>query len=314
MSVGRKVLRVPEYIRNRPRNQEAVRGMKVLLRGAGLRTVCEEARCPNQAECFSNSTATFMILGRVCTRRCLFCAVKKGEPEGPDPEEAGRVAKAAAGLGLKYVVVTSVTRDDLDDGGAGFFAETICALRGEIPGVEVEVLTPDFKGSEDAIRVVVEAGPDVYNHNLETVPRLYSLVRPIADYERSLELLRKVKMVSPGGLTKSGLMLGLGERLDEVVDVMHDLREVDCEVLTIGQYLCPSLAHHPVARYYDPEEFEELSQTGLGLGFKEVYSGPLVRSSFHARELKARTAGSPKDPFSVAVGLLLRRMNLEDMR
>jgi len=274
--------------------------MKVRLRGAGVRTVCEEARCPNQVECFSNSTATFMILGRVCTRRCSFCAVQKGEPEGPDPGEPFRVAKAASGLGLKYVVVTSVTRDDLDDGGASLFTETIWALRREIPGVEVEVLTPDFLGDESAIRLVVEAGPDVYNHNLETVPRLYPVVRPIADYERSLELLRDVKSICPGVLTKSGLMLGLDEGFDEVIALMRDLREVDCDILTIGQYLCPSRAHHRVARYYAPEEFEELSQTGIQLGFREVYSGPLVRSSFHARELKARiglkaqSAGSPK--------------------
>jgi lipoic acid synthetase len=292
MSSKEQVLRLPAYMRGRPKDLQARRAMKVMLRRAGLITVCEQARCPNRDECFSAGTAAFMILGKVCTRACTFCAVAKGNPGPPDPQEPERVAKAAASLGLKYVVVTSVTRDDLPDGGASLFAQTIHQLRKEIKDVEVEVLTPDFNGDMEAVKRVAEATPDVYNHNLETIPGLYSRVRPGADYQKSLELLRELKRVSPGMLTKSGLMAGLGETLEDIVKVMQDLRKADCDILTIGQYLRPSMKHHPVARYYEPEEFESLTQTGFRLGFREVFCGPLVRSSFHAAEVKARSAGS----------------------
>lgn len=291
MSSSGEILRLPDHMRGRRRDRKALRAMKVRLRGAGLHTVCEEARCPNQGECFRARTAAFMILGKVCTRACTFCAVAGGEPLPPDPLEPERVAETAAALGLGYVVVTSVTRDDLPDGGAGLFEKTIRALRRRISGVEVEVLTPDFLGKVEAVRAVAGAGPDVYNHNLETVPRLYPEARPQAVYARSLDLLRQVKIMSPGIITKSGLMVGLGERLEEVVSVMRDLRGVGCDILTIGQYLRPGKKHHPVARYYEEDEFDRLHETGSDLGFKRVYAGPFVRSSFHAAEVLAGAAG-----------------------
>jgi lipoic acid synthetase len=251
----------------------------------GLHTVCQEARCPNQWECYSRRTATFLILGARCTRNCRFCAVESGPPAPPDPGEPERVADAASSMELSYVVVTSVTRDDLPDGGAGVFARTVAALRQRLPGARVELLVPDFGGDPAALAAVVDAAPDVLNHNLETVPRLYAIVRPEADYARSLALLAEVRRRAPGLPTKSGLMLGLGERAEEIEDALQDLRRVDCRMLTLGQYLQPTPAHLPVERFVTPEEFAAWQRRGLELGFERVASGPLVRSSYHARDL-----------------------------
>jgi len=250
-----------------------------------LHTVCQEAKCPNQWECFSRKTATFLILGSRCTRNCGFCAVAHGPPGPPDPEEPERVARMAREMELAYVVVTSVTRDDLPDGGAGIFAATIQAIRKLIPEVRVEVLIPDLQGSRDAIASVVSAGPDVLNHNLETIPELYAKVRPEADYRRSLALLQTVRDRAPHMMTKSGLMLGLGESPGGVRRTLADLRAVDCQMVTLGQYLQPSPAHLPVERYVPPEEFDRWREEALQMGFAEVASGPLVRSSYQAREL-----------------------------
>jgi lipoic acid synthetase len=255
-----------------------------LLDGLALHTVCQEAQCPNKGECFHARTATFLILGDVCTRGCRFCAVQKGSPEPLDGNEPERVALAVERLNLKYAVITSVTRDDAPDGGAGIFAETIRAIRRRMPGCKVEVLIPDFLGSDDALRTVMDARPDVLNHNLETVPRLYATARPGADYARSLALLRRAKEMSPGALTKTGLMLGLGETLDEVRAVLAELIAVRCDLLTLGQYLQPSRAHLPIERYVPPEEFAALAREGEAMGLKHVEAGPLVRSSYHARE------------------------------
>lgn len=251
-----------------------------LLRMSELHTVCEEARCPNIGECFASGTATFLILGDICTRNCSFCAITSGRPAPPDPEEPERVARTVARLGLSYAVVTSVTRDDLPDGGASLFAETIHRIREDAPQCQVEVLIPDFGGSGAALDAIIAARPDVLNHNLETVARLYPTVRPQAAYGRSLELLRQAK---DGGLaTKSGLMVGLGETEAELHQAMADLREAGCDLLTLGQYLRPSQAHLPVARFYAPEEFEALREMGMRLGFRWVEAGPLVRSSYRA--------------------------------
>ncbi|HWP35426.1 MAG TPA: lipoyl synthase [Thermodesulfobacteriota bacterium] len=260
-----------------------------LMRGLALHTVCEEAHCPNIGECWEAGTATFMILGDVCTRRCGFCAVKTGRPTWADPEEPERVAEAVARMGLAHAVVTSVNRDDLPDGGAGVFAATIRAIRRRMPQTSVEVLIPDFRGDAAALEAVLEAGPDILNHNTETVPRLYRAVRPGARYERSLELLARARRWSEersGGrlLVKSGLMLGLGETPDELRATMRDLVAAGCHILTLGQYLRPTLHHLPVQRYVPPEEFERYRVEGLALGFEHVESGPLVRSSYHARE------------------------------
>jgi lipoyl synthase len=263
----------------------ARRVLKLRLRQARLRTVCESARCPNQGECFSRPTAAFLILGQRCTRRCGFCAIAKGTPLPPDPGEPAAVAEAARELGLRHVVVTSVTRDDLADGGAGQFAATIHAVRGAIAGVKIEVLTPDFGGKPAAIQAVAEAGPDVFNHNLETVPGLYARVRPGADYRRSLTLLRMARALQPGLVTKSGLMLGLGETGAEVEAVLDDLLAAKVEALTLGQYLPPSRRHLPVTRYLEPEEFTAWAEKGRAKGFRRVFAGPLVRSSYHADEL-----------------------------
>ncbi len=260
--------------------------MRSLLLRYGLNTVCQGALCPNQGECFGRGTATFLILGRTCTRNCTFCAIPSEEhPPAPDPGEPERIARATAELGLRHVVITSVTRDDLPDGGAAHFAETVRALKKHGAQVIVEVLIPDFQGSLQALETVVHSGPDIINHNLETVPRLYPEVRPQADYRRSLHLLQMVKEIDPGKISKSGLMLGLGEERQEVLQVMADLREVSCDLLTLGQYLQPSGKHHPVVRYIPPEEFEELQRRGEDLGFRGVFSAPLVRSSFHAAEI-----------------------------
>lgn len=259
--------------------------VKELLDQLGLNTVCQNAHCPNLGECFSRGTATFMIMGDVCTRNCGFCAVEKGGSGPLDPGEPVRVARAAKELGLSHVVVTSVTRDDLPDGGANHFVETIHAIRQVLPSAKVEVLIPDFKGSLRDLKRVVEARPDVLNHNLETVPRLYPWVRPQADYSRSLEVLGAAKRFDEAIITKSGLMLGLSEEKVEVLDTMEDLRSVGCDLLTLGQYLAPSEDHLPVARFVPPEEFQELKLKGEKMGFLGVASAPLVRSSYRAGEM-----------------------------
>jgi len=255
-----------------------------LLRELRLETVCENARCPNRAECYSRRTATFMILGNICTRPCGFCSVPRGRPEELEADEPQRVAEAAWRLGLRHVVITSVTRDDLPDGGAEHFQRCIVAVR-ERTGAVVEVLTPDFLGNRAAIERVLAARPEVYNHNTETVPRLYRRVRGRAEYQRSLDLLAHVKSRAPETVTKSGLMPGLGESRDELFDVLADLRAVRCDTLTLGQYLAPTLKHIPVARYVPPQEFAELKERALALGFTHVASGPFVRSSYHADEM-----------------------------
>ncbi|MBK7329167.1 MAG: lipoyl synthase [Dehalococcoidia bacterium] len=258
--------------------------IRVLMREQELNTVCEEARCPNIGDCWSRGTATFMILGDTCTRSCGFCAVKTGRPGTLDREEPRRVALAIQRLGLRHAVITSVNRDELADGGAGIFAETIEWSRRLSPGTTFEVLIPDFKGDWAALRTVLGARPEILNHNTETVPRLYSVVRPQARYERSLELLRTARELDPGTLTKSGLMVGLGETSAELLTVFRDLRDSAVDILTVGQYLQPTPGHLPVARYWTPEEFEELKTAAIGMGFKHVECGPLVRSSYHAEE------------------------------
>jgi lipoyl synthase len=263
----------PEYIR-----------LKRLMGELHLNTVCEEAHCPNIGECWHHGTATFMILGDVCTRNCPYCAVAHGRPAGLDTAEPARVAEAAERLGLRYVVVTSVDRDDLADGGAAIFAGTITEMRKRLPSCRIEVLIPDFQGKEAALHAVLDAGPDILNHNTETVPRLYRTARPGGRYPRTLELLDRARRYAPQIPTKSGLMVGIGETWDELVATLSDLRSVGCAILTIGQYLSPSSAHLPVARYYHPEEFDMLKSTALSMGFGHVESGPLVRSSYHAHE------------------------------
>jgi lipoic acid synthetase len=258
--------------------------LKVLVRQLGLHTVCESAACPNIGECWNQRTATFMILGNVCTRRCGFCAVLKGPPLPVDYDEPRRVAEAVARLRLRHAVITSVNRDDRKDGGAELFALTIRAIRERVPDCRVEVLVPDFQGSHAAVDLVLEARPDVFNHNVETVPRLYRQVRLGARYERSLDILAYARLHCPDLVTKSGLMLGLGETIEEVLSVMRDLAERDVNVLTLGQYLSPSPAHLPVARFVPPEEFAELAEAGRRMGFRRVIAGPLVRSSYHAAE------------------------------
>jgi len=273
---------------------QATRAVKIRLRQARLHTVCESARCPNLGECFSRPTAAFLILGNRCTRACGFCAVEHGRPGPPDPAEPEAVAEAARALGLRYVVITSVTRDDLADGGSGQFAAAVRAVRRRLPEARVEVLTPDFRGEARAIQAVAAAGPDVFNHNLETVPALYPRVRPQADYQRSLQLLRAVKANGPGLVTKSGLMLGLGESPAEVEAVMEDLVAAGVAVLTLGQYLAPTRRHLPVARYLEPEEFEAWAERGRAGGFRQVFAGPLVRSSYHADEVwETAVKGAP---------------------
>ena len=262
------------------------------LRSRSLHTVCEEARCPNRAECWSQGNATFLILGDVCTRDCGFCAVRTGRPQPPAPDEPERVAEAASAMGLRHVVVTSVTRDDLPDGGAGVFAETIRRVRARVPGCTVEVLVPDFQGDRDALSIVMAERPEILNHNVETVPRLYPSVRPQARYERSLRLLEDARALSPATRTKSGLMVGLGEEEAELLGVMDDLRGVGCGILTIGQYLAPSRSHLPVVHYPPPEAFDRLRSVALAKGFDWVEAGPRVRSSYHA-ESQARSGPGP---------------------
>ena len=279
----------PEWLKVRVPGGENYSELKRLMRGLALHTVCESARCPNVAECWSQRTATFMILGELCTRRCGFCAVPKGKPRGEvDWAEPDRVAEAAQEMGLNYVVVTSVDRDDLPDGGAGVFAKTIEALRRRIAGCKVEVLIPDFRGSEAALDVVLAARPDVLNHNIETVPRLYAAARRGSRYERSLGLLRRARQIAPEVPTKSGLMVGLGETFEEILEVLGDLARAGVEIVTIGQYLRPSGDQLPVARFYTPEEFLALKHQGRRRGIRHVESGPLVRSSYHAHEQASR--------------------------
>jgi len=286
----------PEWIRAPARTGENYQQVRALIEGLRLHTVCESAACPNAGECWNHRTATFMILGNVCTRRCGFCAVSKGAPLPVDYDEPRRVAEAAATLGLKYAVITSVNRDDRKDGGAELFALTIRAIRERIPGCKVEVLIPDFQGSHAAMDIVMEAAPDVLNHNIETVPRLYRQVRLGARYERSLDILAYAKQLRPDIPTKSGIMLGLGETLEEVHQVMRDLHAHHVDILTIGQYLRPSPKHLPVIRYVHPDEFAGLARLGRQMGFAHVESGPLVRSSYHAAEAHAGAAAEPPPP------------------
>ena len=277
--------RLPSWLkRDLPRGNENFFTDR-LLEGLGLETVCDNARCPNRMECWSRRTATFMILGNVCTRPCGFCAVPRGAPLAVEDDEPERLAEAAVRLGLKHVVITSVTRDDLPDGGAEHFRRCVVAVRDRLPTATVEVLTPDFLGLDAAFERVLAAEPEVFNHNMETVPRFYKKVRGRADYQRSLNALAYVKRRRPATVTKSGLMLGLGETRDELFEVLADLRAVDCDTLTLGQYLNPSFKHVEVARYLPPEEFDELGACARNLGFKKVASGPFVRSSYHADEM-----------------------------
>src|SRR5690554_5528215 len=277
--------RKPDWLKIKVRSGENKKEVREILRNLSLNTVCEEANCPNIMECFSRRTATFMILGKVCTRDCTFCNVTKGIPQPVDSNEPFHVARAVKALQLKHVVVTSVTRDDLPDGGAGHFARMVAAVRQMNSDVTIEVLIPDFKGNNEALRVVVEAGPEVINHNVETVPRLYPSVRPSAVYSRSLKVLGEVKKMDKKIKTKSGIMVGLGEKEKEVTGVFADLRAVDCDFLTVGQYLAPSRRHHPVMEYVPPEVFNKYGETAKKLGFKRVASAPLVRSSYHAGQM-----------------------------
>lgn len=274
----------PQWLRAPAPAGDNYRELKTLIDRLKLHTVCESAACPNVGECWNRRTATFMILGNVCTRRCGFCAVRKGPPLDVDYDEPRRVAEAAAAMGLRHVVVTSVNRDDRKDGGASLFAMTIHAIRERIPGCRVEVLVPDFQGSRAAMRTVMDAEPDVLNHNTETVPRLYRQVRLGARYERSLDMLACAKQMAPDTPVKSGLMLGLGETTDEVLSVMRDLRASGVDILTLGQYLRPSPKHLPVVRYVPPAEFDQFRSAGHTMGFAHVEAGPLVRSSYHASE------------------------------
>ncbi len=281
-------LRKPAWIRAQFPGTPEVQRLKQILRDNRLHTVCEEASCPNLGECFGHGTATFMIMGAICTRRCPFCDVGHGRPHPLDPDEPANLARTIAAMGLKYVVMTSVDRDDLRDGGAAHFAECIRATRTALPDIVIEILTPDFRGRMDiALDILAQEPPDVFNHNLETVPRLYRQSRPGADYQYSLDLLRQFKARHPHIPTKSGLMLGLGETLDEIREVMRDLRAHEVEMLTLGQYLQPSVHHLPVDRYASPEEFEQLRVEGEAMGFTHVASAPLVRSSYHA-DVQAR--------------------------
>jgi lipoyl synthase len=285
--------RKPPWLKVKAPGGPSYRRLEALMRKQNLHTVCQEASCPNIGECWERGTATFMILGDVCTRRCGFCNVKSGVPEVLDRAEPLRVAFAVEQMGLRHCVVTSVDRDDLPDGGAGVFADTIRAVRRRAPGCAVEVLTPDFRGQEMPLAKVIEARPDVFNHNVETVPRLYPLARRGSDFLRSCRVLRNAKEMDAGVITKSGLMVGLGERMDEMLDAFAVLRDHGVQVLTVGQYLRPSESHLPVARYWHPDEFAELESRAYAMGFESVASGPLVRSSYHADEqVPMRRAGA----------------------
>jgi lipoic acid synthetase len=283
----------PTWLRAKAPVGDNFHALKKLARGLGLHTVCESAQCPNIGECWNHKTATFMLLGDICTRRCGFCAVPKGRPEPIDWDEPRRVAEAVATLGLKHAVVTSVNRDDDNIGGAKVFAETIREIRELTPDCRIEVLIPDFQGLDEALKIVLDASPDVLNHNTETVPRLYRVVRSGARYERTLTLLANAKKFSPGMVTKSGVMVGLGESSEELVEVFRDLGSRGVDILTVGQYLRPSKDHLPIARFYAPEEFEYLKSEALRFGFRHVESGPMVRSSYHAHE-QAESTSTPR--------------------
>jgi lipoic acid synthetase len=280
----------PSWLRAKAPVGDNFHNLKKLARGLGLHTVCESAQCPNIGECWNHKTATFMLLGDICTRRCGFCAVPKGRPEAIDWDEPRRVAEAVATLGLKHAVVTSVNRDDDNVGGAKIFAETIREIRELIPECRVEVLIPDFQGLEEPLRIILDAQPDVLNHNTETVPRLYRSVRSGARYQRTLDLLENAKKFSPGMVTKSGVMVGLGESSEELIEVFRDLGTRGVDILTVGQYLRPSKDHLPIARFYEPAEFTYLRDQALRFGFRHVESGPMVRSSYHAHEHAAAAA------------------------
>ena len=278
-------IKKPDWIRIKLHTSPKFQDVKAKLRKSSLHTVCEEATCPNIGECFSKGTATFMILGDLCTRRCPFCDVAHGRPNGVDEAEPERLASTIRDMDLKYVVITSVDRDDLRDGGATHFAECIKAIRSASPNIKVEILTPDFRGRLDnAIELLSSQLPDVMNHNLETVPRLYKQARPGADYQHSLDLLHKFKKINPRVITKSGVMVGLGETDSEIIEVMHDLKKHEIDMVTVGQYLQPTKGHLPVHRYVHPDQFRQFETIGLSIGFKHVASGPLVRSSYHADE------------------------------
>ena len=282
----------PAWLKAKAPVGENFHNLKKLARGLGLHTVCESAQCPNIGECWNHRTATFMLLGDICTRRCGFCAVPKGKPGPIDGDEPRRVAEAVAKLGLRHAVVTSVNRDDDNAGGARIFAETIRQVRELSPECRIEVLIPDFQGLDEALKIVLDARPDVLNHNTETVPRLYRVVRSGARYERTLRLLENAKKFSPGIVTKSGVMVGLGETITELVEVFHDLGQRGVDILTVGQYLRPSRDHLPIARFYTPDEFQYLKSEALRFGFRHVESGPLVRSSYHAHEQAEATSAT----------------------
>ena len=273
----------PDWLKVRLPSGESYFHLKSLMRGKTLHTVCEEARCPNVAECWGQGTATFMILGDICTRACRFCAVKTGMPNVTDLNEPSRVAEAVATMGLRHAVITSVNRDDLKDGGARIFAETILSVRGQNPETSIEVLIPDFKGSYESLKTVLDASPEILAHNIETVPPLYKKVRPGANYRQSVDLLRRSRTMAPDTFTKTGIMVGLGETREQIAHVMEELVvDARVDIFTIGQYLQPTKEHHPVMRFYHPDEFEELARKGKEIGFRHVESGPLVRSSYHA--------------------------------
>ena len=276
--------RLPVWLKVKMPGGPNYSNLKKLMRQEGLHTVCEEARCPNIGECWERETATFMILGDTCTRACTYCAVKTGKPTGLDLEEPLRLAQTVERLQLKYAVITSVNRDDLADGGAFIFSQCITQIKKRTPRCKVEVLTPDFQGDIKALKSVIDSGPDTFNHNIETVRRVFPRIRAKGDYDLSLDVLANAKLINPECVTKSGMMVGLGETFEEIIDTMKDLRRVNCDLMTIGQYLRPSLKHSPISKWYTPQEFEELKDEGENLGFKHIASGPLVRSSYHADE------------------------------
>ena len=276
--------RLPVWLKVKMPGGPNYSNLKKLMRQEGLHTVCEEARCPNIGECWERETATFMILGDTCTRACTYCAVTTGKPTGLDLEEPLRLAQTVEKLQLKYAVITSVNRDDLADGGAFIFSQCITQIKKLTPRCKVEVLTPDFQGDIKALKSVIDSGPDTFNHNIETVRRVFPRIRAKGDYDLSLDVLANAKLINPECVTKSGMMVGLGETFEEIIDTMKDLRRVNCDLMTIGQYLRPSVKHSPISKWYTPQEFEELKDEGENLGFKHIASGPLVRSSYHADE------------------------------
>ncbi len=282
--------RLPDWLKVKAPGSPRYIELKQVMRSQSLHTVCEEAHCPNIGECWGRGTATFMILGDICTRSCRYCAVTSGRPAGLDLQEPARLAQTVSEMGLDYCVITSVNRDDLPDGGSFIFASCIRNIREQAPNCRVEVLIPDFAGSWEALQKVLEAGPDVLNHNIESTRRVFPVVRPKGDYRLSLDLLAKSKQLAPGIATKSGIIVGMGESSEEVLQTMADLREVDCDLLTVGQYLRPSRKHLPIDRFYTPSEFEQFREQGESMGFKHVASGPLVRSSYHADEQHAAAA------------------------